>query len=145
MLAGSARAVAASRWSAAVPVEDHDGGVVAEVAAGGAQNRGAERVDHIAGMQVAGLAEGGGDVEVRGVAFKQAIGDKDRPVVHESFLRLVHRPPPGLRIVAATRRDPPWPLHRLRPAGALAEIRAADLAVREDEAACVTPSPVTWR
>jgi LuxR family maltose regulon positive regulatory protein len=56
-----------------------------------------------------------------------------RPVVHESFLRLVHRPPPGLRIVATTRRDPPWPLHRLRLAGVLTEIRAPDLAFREDE------------
>ena len=56
-----------------------------------------------------------------------------RPVVHESLLRLVHRPPPGLRIVATTRRDPPWPLHRLRLAGVLTEIRAADLAFREDE------------
>ena len=80
MLAGSVRAVAAPRWSAAVPVEDHDGGVVAEVAASGAQNRGAERVDHFAGMQVAGLAEGGGDVEVSGVAFEHAIGDKDQTV-----------------------------------------------------------------
>jgi len=48
-----------------------------------------------------------------------------RPVVHESLLRLVHRPPPGLRIVAITRRNPPWPLHRLRLAGVLTEIRAA--------------------
>jgi LuxR family maltose regulon positive regulatory protein len=38
-----------------------------------------------------------------------------------------------LRIVATTRRDPPWPLHRLRLAGVLTEIRAADLAFREDE------------
>ena len=52
--ASSARAVAASRWSAAVPVEDHDGGVVAEVAAGGAQNRGAERVDHFAARAAQG-------------------------------------------------------------------------------------------
>jgi hypothetical protein len=65
VLVGTVRAVAAPRWSAAVPVEDHDGGVVAEVAAGGAQDRGAERVDHFAGMQVAGLAEGGGDIEFR--------------------------------------------------------------------------------
>ena len=70
----------APRWSAAVPVEDHDGGVVAEVAAGGVQDRGAERVDDFAGMQVAGLAECGGDVEVRGVAFEHAVGDEDEPV-----------------------------------------------------------------
>lgn len=55
--------------------------------------------------------------------------------VHESLLRLVQRPPPGLRFVVTTRRDPPWPLHRLRLAGLLTEIRAADLAFRSDEAA----------
>jgi hypothetical protein len=53
---------------------------VAEVATGGAQDRGAERVDHFAGMQVAGLAEGGGDIEFRGVAFEHAIGEKDQTV-----------------------------------------------------------------
>ena len=55
--------------------------------------------------------------------------------VHESLLRLVQRPPRGLRFVATTRRDPPWPLHRLRLAGVLTEIRAADLAFRADETA----------
>ena len=34
-----------------------------------------------------------------------------------------------------TRRDPPWPLPRLRLAGLVAEIRAADLAFRAEEAA----------
>jgi LuxR family maltose regulon positive regulatory protein len=53
--------------------------------------------------------------------------------VHESLLRLIHRPPPGLRFVVTTRHDPPWPLHRLRLAGVLTEIRASDLAFREDE------------
>jgi LuxR family maltose regulon positive regulatory protein len=36
--------------------------------------------------------------------------------VHESLLRLVQRPPPGLRFEATTRRHPPWPLDRLRRA-----------------------------
>jgi hypothetical protein len=62
------------------PVEDHDGGVVAEVAAGGAQDRRAECVDQLAGMQVAGVAEGVGDVEVAGVAFQHAVGDEDDPI-----------------------------------------------------------------
>ncbi len=53
--------------------------------------------------------------------------------VHDSLLRLVQRPPHGLRLVVTTRRDPPWPLHRLRLAGALSEIRASDLAFRTDE------------
>jgi len=53
--------------------------------------------------------------------------------VHESLLRLVQRPPPGLRFVATSRRDPPWPLDRLRLAGVLTEVRAAELAFRVDE------------
>ena len=53
--------------------------------------------------------------------------------MHESLLRLIQRPPQGLRFVVTTRRDPPWPLHRLRLAGVLSEIRASDLAFRADE------------
>ena len=56
-----------------------------------------------------------------------------RLAVHESLLRLVQRPPPGLRLVVTTRRDPPWPLSQLRLAGVLTEIRASDLAFRADE------------
>jgi LuxR family maltose regulon positive regulatory protein len=55
--------------------------------------------------------------------------------VHESVLRLIRRPPAGMRLVATTRRDPPWPLHRLRLAGMLTEIRVPDLAFRADETA----------
>ena len=54
--------------------------------------------------------------------------------VHESLLRLIERPPPGLRFVVTTRRDPPWPLHQLRLSGLLTEIRASELAFRADEA-----------
>ncbi len=57
--------------------------------------------------------------------------------VHESLLRLVGRPPQGLRLVATTRRDPPWPLDRLRLAGVITEIRAAELAFRIDETAAL--------
>ena len=57
--------------------------------------------------------------------------------VHESLLRLVQRPPVGLRFVATTRRDPPWPLDRLRLAGVITEIRAAELAFRVDETAAL--------
>jgi LuxR family maltose regulon positive regulatory protein len=53
--------------------------------------------------------------------------------VHDSLLRLVQRPTAALRIIVTTRRDPPWPLYRLRLAGVLTEIRASDLAFREDE------------
>jgi hypothetical protein len=68
------------RSGRSVPVEDHDGGVVAEVAAGDPQDRGAEFVDDLAGMQVAGLPECGGDVELGGVAFQHAVGDEDQSV-----------------------------------------------------------------
>jgi hypothetical protein len=44
------------------------------------QDRGAECVDDFAGMQVVGLAERGGDVEVRGLAFEHTVGDEDEPV-----------------------------------------------------------------
>ncbi len=56
------------------------------------------------------------------------------PAVHAGLQRLVERPPPTLSVVITTRRDPPWPLARLRLAGQMAEIRSADLAFRVDEA-----------
>ncbi|MCE3555456.1 LuxR C-terminal-related transcriptional regulator [Pseudonocardia sp. RS11V-5] len=55
--------------------------------------------------------------------------------VHHGLLRLVERPVAGLSIVVATRRDPPWPLQRLRVAGLVRDVRAVDLAFRHDEAA----------
>jgi LuxR family maltose regulon positive regulatory protein len=57
------------------------------------------------------------------------------PQVHRGLVRLVERPPPSLSLLVTTRRDPPWPLARLRLAGLVAEVRAADLAFRADEAA----------
>ena len=49
--------------------------------------------------------------------------------------RLVEQVPDGLRLVLATRRDPSMRLQRLRVAGQLTEIRAADLAFTPSEAA----------
>ena len=46
---------------------------------------------------------------------------------------LIDRAPPHLHIVLSTRADPRLRLHRLRLAGALTEIRAADLALTHDE------------
>jgi LuxR family transcriptional regulator, maltose regulon positive regulatory protein len=46
---------------------------------------------------------------------------------------LLTRLPPGVRAIVATRRDLPLGLHRLRLAGDLAEIRAAELRFTEDE------------
>ena len=57
------------------------------------------------------------------------------PHVHAGLVRLVERPPTNLSLLVTTRRDPPWPLARLRLAGLVAEVRAADLAFRVDEAA----------
>ena len=57
------------------------------------------------------------------------------PEVHQGLVRLVERPPSTLSLLVTTRRDPPWPLPRLRLAGLVAEIRAADLAFRAGEAA----------
>jgi LuxR family transcriptional regulator, maltose regulon positive regulatory protein len=57
--------------------------------------------------------------------------------VHESLLRLVQRPPAGLRFVVTTRRNPPWPLDRFRLAGVITEIRAAELAFTLGETAAL--------
>jgi LuxR family transcriptional regulator, maltose regulon positive regulatory protein len=83
--------------------------------------------------------------------FAHALRQADRPValvlddlhevtsaaVHDGLRHLVERPVPGLALVLTTRRDPPWPLTRLRLAGVLAELRPADLAFRDDEAAAL--------
>ena len=76
------------------------------------------------------------------------LGELPRPVVlvlddlHEAGagavaaeLRLLLRyAPPQLRLVVATRADPPLSLHRLRVAGQLSELREADLAFTRSEA-----------
>jgi LuxR family transcriptional regulator, maltose regulon positive regulatory protein len=48
---------------------------------------------------------------------------------------LIEHVPSGLRLVVATRRDPPIRLQRLRLAGQLTEVRADDLAFTPSEAA----------
>ncbi|MEU4689984.1 LuxR C-terminal-related transcriptional regulator [Actinoplanes sp. NPDC023714] len=57
------------------------------------------------------------------------------PGVLEDLAGLLRDPPPRLRLVLITRTDPELPLHRLRAAGELTEIRAHDLAFRAGEAA----------
>jgi LuxR family maltose regulon positive regulatory protein len=57
--------------------------------------------------------------------------------VHESLGFLVDRMPATLRLVVATRSDPPLPLARLRARGDLAEIRAAQLRLSDAEAAAL--------
>jgi LuxR family maltose regulon positive regulatory protein len=51
----------------------------------------------------------------------------EAPTVHGSVRFLLERLPPGLRLVLASRADPPLPLARLRARGQLAELRAGDL------------------
>jgi len=51
----------------------------------------------------------------------------ESPAVHDSLVLLLDRLPPGLRVVLASRADPPLPLARLRARNQLAELRAADL------------------
>ena len=61
----------------------------------------------------------------------------DAGPVHESLLLLAEHLPPGLRLVLASRSDPPLPLGRLRARGQLAELRAAELRFTADEAAAL--------
>jgi LuxR family transcriptional regulator, maltose regulon positive regulatory protein len=57
------------------------------------------------------------------------------PDIHEAMAFLVDHLPPQLRLVIATRSDPPFPVARLRARGQLAEVRAADLRFTEEETA----------
>ena len=51
----------------------------------------------------------------------------EAPPIHGALTFLLDHMPPALRLVIATRADPPLPLARLRGRGQLAEVRAADL------------------
>src|SRR5262252_297531 len=55
--------------------------------------------------------------------------------VHDSVTFLLERRPPGLRLILASRADPPLPLARLRARGQLAEPRADDLRFTLEETA----------
>ena len=57
--------------------------------------------------------------------------------VHASLAFLLEHLPPGLRLVLASRSDPPLPLPRLRAGGQLAELRAAGLRFTAEEAAAL--------
>jgi LuxR family maltose regulon positive regulatory protein len=62
----------------------------------------------------------------------------------EQLTALLTNLPPGVHAVVATRRDPPLRLHRLRLAGELAEIRAAELRFTEEETrALLTAAGIT--
>ncbi|GAA2706458.1 LuxR C-terminal-related transcriptional regulator [Actinoplanes palleronii] len=57
------------------------------------------------------------------------------PRVLDALAGLLRRPPARLHLVLITRAEPELPLHRLRAAGDLTEIRDHDLAFRVEEAA----------
>jgi LuxR family maltose regulon positive regulatory protein len=59
----------------------------------------------------------------------------EAPAVHDSLAVLLERLPPQLRLVLASRADPPLPLARLRARGQLTELREPDLRFTPEEAA----------
>ncbi len=59
----------------------------------------------------------------------------DRSDLEAAMRFFVEHLPPQVRLVVASRADPPWPLATLRARGALHEVRVADLRFSEDEAA----------
>jgi LuxR family maltose regulon positive regulatory protein len=61
----------------------------------------------------------------------------DAQPVHASLTFLLGHLPPGLRLVLASRSDPPLALARMRAGGQLAELRADDLRFTADEAAAL--------
>src|SRR5215207_9524361 len=61
----------------------------------------------------------------------------DVEAVHASLGFLVEHRPPGLRLVLASRADPPLPLARLRARGQLVELRERELRFTPEEAAAV--------
>jgi LuxR family maltose regulon positive regulatory protein len=61
----------------------------------------------------------------------------DAEAVHASLAFLVEHRPPGLRLVLASRADPPLPLARLRARGQLVELRERELRFTPEEAAAV--------
>jgi LuxR family maltose regulon positive regulatory protein len=57
------------------------------------------------------------------------------PQIHEALAYFIERSPAVLRLIVATREDPPLPLGRWRARGELGELRAAELRFRESETA----------
>jgi LuxR family maltose regulon positive regulatory protein len=66
----------------------------------------------------------------------------ETPEVHEGMTFILEHQPPQLRLVLATRADPPLPLAQLRARGRLVEVRAADLRFTAEEAAAYLNGPM---
>ena len=76
------------------------------------------------------------ELEESGDRFVLVIDDLHElsgPEAAGQFTALLTRLPPAVRAIVATRRDLPLRLHKLRLAGGLAEIRAAELRFTEEE------------
>lgn len=59
----------------------------------------------------------------------------ETPAIHGGVAFLLDHMPPRMRLVVASRADPPLPLPRLRARNELVELRAADLRLTHEEAA----------
>ncbi|MFI5708949.1 LuxR C-terminal-related transcriptional regulator [Kribbella sp. NPDC051620] len=59
----------------------------------------------------------------------------ERPEIHDGMAFLVEQLPPRIRLVIASRVDPPFPLARMRARGELVEIRSAELRFTAGEVA----------
>jgi LuxR family transcriptional regulator, maltose regulon positive regulatory protein len=108
-----------------------------------------EALNRVSGRPTARVrAPSGGRVDLLIGALAAALPADDSPVVlvlddfhevadtvHADLERLLRRPLPGLRLVIASRADPPLHLGRLRLQDQLAEIRSPDLAFTLDETA----------
>ena len=66
----------------------------------------------------------------------------EAPQVHAAFAFLLEHLPPGLRLVLASRTDPPLPLARLRARGELGELRDPELRFTAGEAAMLLRAAV---
>jgi LuxR family transcriptional regulator, maltose regulon positive regulatory protein len=66
----------------------------------------------------------------------------EAPPVHDSLAGLLERLPSQLRLVLASRADPPLPLARLRARGQLVELREADLRFTPEETAALLGTAV---
>ena len=80
------------------------------------------------------LGEAMADVDALSVLVLDDFQEVSDERVLAGISQLLKVAPPGFRLVVASRRDPPLPLHRLRLAGQLAEIRAEPLAFTSAEA-----------
>jgi LuxR family transcriptional regulator, maltose regulon positive regulatory protein len=89
---------------------------------------------------VAGLREGLAALPHRLVLVLEDVHVPSNRAVLEDLGRLLTTLPDTARAIVTTRRDLPWPLHRLRLADKVVEVRGADLAFRSGEARALLES-----